>query len=470
MWAGWFWAAPVLWASVNVPPASIDVQTAIERAVARNQALARSRSGVEGQQLAVRSAKARFGITIRPLGGIDATADRQRWDYGVSGSKRLPWGTEVGLTGRVANRGDEELDGEDTEEIRLGVELSQPLFQNFGPLIELESIRLADSQWVATQRAYERQKADLVVELVEVMELIVRLHRQIETDESFGRRIDKLVRLTRLKERQGRSTRVDTLRVELLRGQADSRLTNSREQLRVAEFNLAELLGDEVGTTYHVVPPPLIEVEEDSVDAALETALANRLDYAQALQDYQDRVRGVRIARRVLWPDLRLIGRYERVGSGETLADATALREDDWFFGLRAGREINVARDLTSIAQSEVDARTALQTIRLVEVSIARDVQQRLVNYRRSRTNLSVERRNLELAQQRVTLTRRLFEIGKGDNFSVTDAEQSLVDTRIEFLNARSNAAVAGYRLLRGLGTLVDYPEPLKPRPDQVLP
>jgi len=57
-----------------------------------------------------------------------------------------------------------------------------------------------------------------------------------------------------------------------------------------------------------------------------------------------------------------------------------------------------------------------------------------------------------------------MFEIGRGDNFSVTDAEDAFVLAERQFLLARANASIVAYAFLDTLGTLIAASPELKPR------
>jgi outer membrane protein TolC len=59
-----------------------------------------------------------------------------------------------------------------------------------------------------------------------------------------------------------------------------------------------------------------------------------------------------------------------------------------------------------------------------------------------------------------------MFEIGRGDSFSMSDAEDTLLQARNRMLAAQSEVSLAAYRLMKTLGTLIEYPADLKPKPD----
>ncbi len=346
--------------------------------------------------------------------------------------------------------------------------MSQPLFRDFGRMTNVEGVTRARNQLRATQREYHRQLAELVVEVVDTFERLVRLEGQIRSDEAFFARLDRLSKLTRARERQGHTTRVDTLRVDLQRGQASSRLEFSRERLAWTQRDFAELLGFAPDTSFVLIPPPLLEIALPSTEAAVETALHHRLDYAQAIQDYEDSVRSLAIAKRSLQPAFSLVTTYQRSGDGTSFSEARGLEQDNWFVGLTADSDFNPVLQRSAVRQAELDESAAAQAVKISELSIAREVQQALIAYRRVQIDLDMADRNLKLAQSRAKVAQRLFEAGRGDNFSVTDAEEAFALAREQVLHARATASVSGYRLLQTLGTLVQFPEDLKPDPEQV--
>ena len=105
-------------------------------------------------------------------------------------------------------------------------------------------------------------------------------------------------------------------------------MRNTKERLANEERGFANTLGLPLETAFELERPPLLEIEVPPPEEAVAAALRNRLDYAQALHDYRDTLRGVRIARRSLYPDLRLVTRYDRFG--ELMYGSHASLRDDY--------------------------------------------------------------------------------------------------------------------------------------------
>jgi outer membrane protein TolC len=378
----------------------------------------------------------------------------------MQASKRTAWGTEFSFGGSV--RDDRTVDtSQRRATLYIGIE--QPLFGNAGPLIHTDELVRANRSLRRTLRGYEQQKADLIVEVAAAYETIVRLRHQVAFERAFAQRVDNLLRLTSARERQGRATRVDALRIELQRGEALSRLNIAEEQLAAARDEFNGLIGLPPDSDLDLEPPPLLDIGRITTESAVGAAFSNRLDYAQVLDDYTDSARALRIARRRQLPDIALVSRYERFGLGDSFSEATELDEDGWAIGLSFSREFNPGLSRADVGQAEADKQAAYAEIRIYERALARQVHQQILAYRRARAALDIADRNLKLAEGRALLARRQFEMGRGDSFAVTDAEDARVRARTQILNSRSEASLAGYRLLRVTGTLTEIPADLKP-------
>ena len=440
---------------------SLELSQAINYALAQNRKLVRAAHTVDSRGLGIIGAEAEFKYSVRPAVSWDVSEGEDDLGYGLRASKKLIWGTKLSVDGKVSK--DQE---DDLYRSSIQVEMQQPIFR-FGSLIHGEPIVQANHDLKSARRRFEMQKADLVVEVVKTYEDILRLQHQVQSDQESFNRMEALYRVSKVKEVLGRTTRIDTLRVELLRGQALSRLEANQERLSSTKRDFAELLGFEPGTVFELEPAPLLKFEIPEPEEAVKIALENRLDYAQVLQDHEDAVRNVDIARRSLWPDLKLFARYEWFGEGQDTANATQLDENIWVIGIAADTDFNLTKERTTLGQARINQTSALETIKIIELSIARQVVQSLLAYRRTLAEVKIAEKNFELAVARAKLARRLFELGRGDNFSVTDAEEAFLQAENRLFTTRPEALVSGYRLSRSLGTLIESPRGLRPKPLQ---
>jgi outer membrane protein TolC len=443
---------------------TIDLPQAINYALTQNRELARSALGVDFSAFEVTKANAEFRLKISPEVSIGFSDGQELSSYGVRATKKLAWGTELSIGSHLLK---EQGDYASINRGSIQVEIQQPVFRSFGSLIHKEALIQANNDLKTAQRSLEMQKADLIVEAVQTYEKILQLERQVQSDQESFQRMDKLYRITKAKEILGRTTRIDTLRVELLRGQALFRLEATQERLSSGQRDFAELLGFSPDKVFKLKPTPLLEYKVPQPEEAIQIALRNRLDYAQILQDYMDANRGVRVAQKRLLPDLKLIARKEWFGDAESLQDFSLMKESIWFVGISFDMDFDLKRERAALDQASNYQNSAFQTIEIVELSIVRQVHQQILAYRRAQAELKIAERNFNLAAARAKLAQRLFELGRSDNFSVTDAEESYLQAENQLLSAQAEASLAGYWLSHVLGTLVEPSEQLKPKPIQ---
>ena len=445
----------------EAPPAraTLTLEHAIQRALDHNRDLAIQTRDVTQARLNVESARANFGLQLSPDSNAGVSKEGENWQYGLVLSRPTIFGTEVGVGGRYGE--DQRITSDDptvSDAYRsIDVRLTQPLFRNFGTLVNGERILQARQSHRAAMRRYEVARAELALGVVENFESILRLEQQAAYERDAVARADYLAGLTRAREKQGQATELDVLRVDLQKGEAEARLSASLDRLNNDRRALADLLGAPIDLDFELIPAPRLAFDVPTVPDAVQIALSNRLDYAQALDQQRDAGREVEIARRGLWPDINLVARHSWIDYDG------AATETDWFVGVTAASRYSVSQQKISLARAKVNLENAGDEVENAARAITREVQQQLVSYQSLRTEMEIESRNFDIAGRRVELARRLFEAGKGDHLSVTDAEDQFAAAAARKFSSASEAAVAGYRLLLTLGTLVDYPAALKP-------
>jgi len=439
----------------------IDLESAIDLALRQNRNLKLTEMSLDSRELSLAGTKVRFTTKIRPAGEASDSSLGDTLGVGVSAARDTTWGTTAKVS--AERKRQQYPNADDYHRGSVKIELTQPLLRDLGPLVNREQVTQAEMDVMAAWRELELRKTDLIIQVVELYEKLVGLQRQIEFDRQTLKRLDKMVRLTRVREKQGRSTRVDLLRAELQYGEAQSRLSNTEERLGSTRADFADVLGFNPDLEFSALPGPIPQVDIGGPAEGYDLALCHRLDYAQVLQDCRDAVRHKRIARRNLLPDLDLITRYEQYGEGSVSSSANSLDKDSWFVGLAVGSDLFRRSERIQYKQSIVSESTAVQTLNIIRFALQRQVQQALLAYDQAQLEITLAQRNYELAENRAKLARKLYEMGKGDNFTATDAENALLQAQIKLVLAEADAVVESYKLLRTVGMLIAYPEELEP-------
>ncbi|MDD4872214.1 MAG: TolC family protein, partial [Kiritimatiellae bacterium] len=413
----------------------IGLSQAIDFALKQNREIRKTLLSLESSGLEVERANFEFMFNITPRINTEATGDSSSSSYGLDVSRKTILGTQgkVGIHSSV----DRFSGSPDIHRNSVVAEVSQPILRRIGRLINEEPIIQAANSMKTARRYFEIQKTDLIVEVVSKHEELLMLQRQIEYEQKAIERLTRLNRLTQVREKQGRVTHVDSLRSDLKLGNAQLQYNNTKEKLQSLQADYAEMLGFPASTEFKVLPSVLVTIEVTNLESAIKTALQNRLDYAQIIQDCEDAKRGVRIARRNMLPDLNMISRYEFKGVGETASEA---KPDDnvWFVGFSLESDIPLRNERLALSEALIHNQLVELKIEEVKAAISRKVQQEILFYNRTQKQIGLAERNYQAAKDRAKLARRLFEMHKGDSFSVTDAEDELSQAEIQLLSVQA--------------------------------
>lgn len=443
------------------PAETIDLPGAIDRALAQNKPLAQAAMSIRSALLGVEAAKLPFEVQVRPAGSASMAAGGKNLSAGLNVNKRLTWGTDLQAAAVMSSGpglGDTNL-----YQGSLSLQVSQPLLKDAGRLVNLEPVIAAESRQRAAHRLVEMKRADLVLEVVRTYVDILRLGRQVAYASEAVGRLERLLKLTEALERLGRASRVDSLRVELQLGQAKSTLDSHGRNLDAAMKDFAELLGEDLDKTFSLAPVPLQAEPPPPPLECSQAAFSNRLDLAQAIADSRDAERGVRISAKNMWPSLRLNMRYELSSRGDDLQSAAKLDESIWFVGLSSDTDLRRSSEQVALKESLLNSEMASRQVEIVRDGVSKQSLQYASFHSNNLNQAQIAVRNCRLAESRRDLARKMFEMRRGDSFSVTDAESAYLAAQEAMIQAETAAILSGYGLRHVLGTLLESPVELRP-------
>lgn len=436
------------------------LERAIDLALTQNRDLKRAQTLLDDSAADVEAAAAQFDLHVQPLLSVERIGGEEIKNYGLEADKRFQTGTSLNAT---VTRGDTILPNGVVEvQPAVSVSITQPLFRNLGPQANEANEHNAESAAMTARRQYEVLRQNLVTQVVESYTELFRLQQQIKVDELSLQQATELVRLSSAYELVGRAKHLDTLRATFQREEEEGALEADRQRLASAQSGFAELLGFPTTSVFVAQTSGWADYSGLQSDEAVKTALTNRLDYAQALQDYADAGRNLDLARNQLLPEVDLTVGYQRF-SQSPIPGSSIPAGGGVFVGLSGKSPLQDPQARAQARKSQAGRTAALENISIVEAQISRDVQQSVTGYQQARVENDIATRASAGADARLRLARELFHMGRADSFAVADAEQSYVQAQATLLNANAEVTRAAYHLSQSLGTLLAPPDDLKP-------
>ena len=326
-----------------------------------------------------------------------------------------------------------------------GVQLNQPIYR--GGRID-GSIDAALARVEAGREALRAAEQDVLLGAVSAHAEVVR-DRQIVAIRSNN--VDVLaeqLRAARDRFEVGEITRTDV-------AQAEARLSGARAQLSAAQAALAASRAAYARVTgVEPADPEAIEpvggLPEALADAA-EVALSTNPDLRAAQFQEIAADQGVRIARGALRPD---------VSVGASVSEGRASDFSGQVQGSATVRaQVSVPIFTGGLNRSRVrEARAAADEARLSQLSVRRQVIEGVTN---AWNNYLAAQAVIESSREAVRANEIAFEgveqeafVGLRTTLDVLNAEQELLNSRLELVRAERDLTVAAYALLQAMGLL----------------
>ncbi len=326
-----------------------------------------------------------------------------------------------------------------------GVQLNQPIYR--GGRID-GSIDAALARVEAGREALRAAEQDVLLGAVSAHAEVVR-DRQIVAIRSNN--VDVLaeqLRAARDRFEVGEITRTDV-------AQAEARLSGARAQLSAAQAALAASRAAYARVTgVEPADPEAIEPVgglPEALAGAAEVALSTNPDLRAAQFQEIAADQGVRIARGALRPD---------VSVGASVSEGRASDFSGQVQGSATVRaQVSVPIFTGGLNRSRVrEARAAADEARLSQLSVRRQVIEGVTN---AWNNYLAAQAVIESSREAVRANEIAFEgveqeafVGLRTTLDVLNAEQELLNSRLELVRAERDLTVAAYALLQAMGLL----------------
>ncbi len=340
----------------------------------------------------------------------------------------------------------------------VGFSITQPILRGFGSQIVREPLTQAERNLVYEVRAFERFRRTFAYDTASRYYNLLESYQRLANQEA---NFTSLQTLTLRNEKLAEAGRLSDIEL----GQARQNELSSRNQLVISRASLQSQLDDFklfLGLPIEftlVLDPAVLESLETGASGdvqeplAVSYALANRLDHATILQQFEDRKRAVAIAADQLRTGLTVSG-----GAGLTSTPGKPLDLDldnaDWSATLAWDLPIDTLPERNSYRESLINLQAAARNCEQSSDSITADIRDELRVTLASREAFEIQRRAVELAERRIQSTRLKLDAGRSTTRDLLEAENDLLEARNNTTSALIDYTLNRYALWRDLEIL----------------
>jgi outer membrane protein len=465
---GCVFAVVAIAASAQAQPAAVTLRQAVAEALAASPALRAPDDSRTLADIRERQAAGRFGLKLTPTlqTGSDAAGFQQR-GIGLGVSKRLQTGGNLRFDATSYRYG---TGGSELHDNGYTFTLSQPLLRGLGTAAKADLID-ARRGTVAAARAYADARQQIVISVAQTYFAVMRARRLLEAAERSLDRAATLRVSSVARSKVGLATELDVLRADLLASQAEAELIGQREAvettLDVLKLALGRRTENALVLSDEDLSPPLYEgmraasseprcgeLQNESIAARIQTALASRLDVREARDRIGDARRAQTVARWNLLPPVMLDVSYTRRGLGASVAPLFGELFNGWRAGISTSYSFDRSDESAAAGVAGVSLHAAEQAAVDAERRAVEEVRRACRVWARTASTIDIQSKAVTLAERQSRLAQVRYERGVAGNFDVIDAENNLFQAQSGLIDAQVERAIAELMLQRVTGTL----------------
>ena len=252
----------------------------------------------------------------------------------------------------------------------------------------------------------------------------------------------------------------DLTRTDIAQSQA--RLARALSDLRTAESQLissreryVQLVGD---VPVDLEPPPPLPNLPANPDDAVDVAVANNPDLAAAAKQRDASDFDIRAARAARLPRLSAVGQgnYSNyLGSIASGVPGLAVAQDQKSASIGISASLPIyqgGRPSAQIRQAQARSSEAIERVTEVERSVVAQTRASYASWRSSLEVIQSAQSGVDANTLSLEGVRAENSVGNRTILDILDAEQELLNSQVQLVQARRNAYVAGFTLLASMG------------------
>ena len=317
-----------------------------------------------------------------------------------------------------------------------GVSASQLLY-DFGRTRHLVSA--AELRATAADDTIRTSRSDILLFVTRAYyaglraDAVVRVARQ--TLDARRLVLDQVQALAQARLKSG----LDVSFAEVSVAEAELLLETAHNDRRAADVTLASAMGEDQSRVYKLVEEtgPPGELEETS--ALLREALANRPELIARRREAQAGQMLAKAEDRLRWPTLAVVGSagYMPVHVGAIQQSTYAAAGLNVSLPMLNGGAFRARRD-----EAALNARAAQQSVRQLEIDVAREVQLAILNATLATERVALARRLVDQSARALELARSRYDLGLSSIVEVSQAQLANTQAEIQAVNARYDVQV----------------------------
>jgi outer membrane protein len=315
-----------------------------------------------------------------------------------------------------------------------------------------------------TQSRYEQTRQRLVFDIIQAYYSLLKAQKLVEVDAKLLEQSRENTEMIRAFRDAGKLIEADVASAEVREANDELNLINDQNALEIAMSDLPALMGLDTGTLFNILDDPdyeryiqtgVIELEQMSIDEAIENALQNRPEIKEFDANIKSLEWGLTLAKLQRWP--KLTAQYDY----DVYLDEY-LRERENFKNFRSWSAIAALTfplfdggvSKRQVQKVEMQLEQLRENSSDLERSIALEVHQAYLNLKRAEKALEISDKQVRNAQLSLEVINGRFEQGMGIPLELLEAQATYAQALTNQVRTFYDYKIAKSALQRAMGEL----------------
>lgn len=322
------------------------------------------------------------------------------------------------------------------------VSVTQPIFTG---LQNINRLRAAEAGVRGARELLRDTERNVLLQVVTAYAAVIGAQEVLKAQEHNLDRLNSEVRIAKERVELTELTNTDLSQAELRRASASSNVANARAGLVAARAAYLNVVGHDASHLLQPQLPSLPRSLPEAQNIALEEnpLIVGALYSEQAARHAVDQIRGQ------LLPQISVEASYGETFNSNTSDQSNTLVAGRLTVPIYEGGQVHAA-----VRQAKHLHLGRIQTIEAVRSLVQQAVSTSWAQYQAARTRVDLGQQRVRTSVTVLDGVRREEGIGQRDLLDVLNAEQDVVDARVELIAAQQDLTVAAFRVIGDIGRL----------------
>jgi len=348
----------------------------------------------------------------------------------------------------------------------LSASVVQPLLRGSGRKIVQENLTQAERNALYEIRSFNRFRKTFVVSIVTDYYRVLQRKDEVTNARNNLKRLLESKEALEMEAQAGRKPyfQVDQAEQDVLRAQDRYVRSQQRYEQQLDQFKIRLSFPTDANITLDqdelkALEEVGISQPDYTLDAAIETALLQRLDLANSVDKVDDAVRKVVVAADGLGAELNLIGSADIASTEKTDFSRLQFHRGTYGLGFEADLPLDRKAERNAYREALITLEQRQREYENAEDEVKFDVRQAYRDLQEAAERYRIQKNSLELAENRVESTSLLLEAGRAITRDLLEAEDALLEAQNLVTAALVDHAIAKLEFFRDIGILQVRPD-----------